>query len=132
MTRACVTPYRPPCGEARSAAACRFACAAIGPRTRWCGDIFKAPWSPLRGPARRPLAAVAWPQHDVGPDDLAALPGGRPHHAAFGHRRMLEQRRLHFRTRDVVARRDDHVVGARLVPEIAVGIHEVGVAGDIP
>src|SRR5262249_13019424 len=46
MTRACVTPCRPPCGEARSAAACRFACAAIGPRTRWCGDICKARWSP--------------------------------------------------------------------------------------
>src|SRR5262249_50771198 len=39
---------------------------------------------------------------------------------------------LHLRAGDVVAGRNDHVVGARLVPEIAVGIHEVGVAGDVP
>src|SRR5262249_35053518 len=71
-------------------------------------------------------------QHDIGLDDLPALLVGRSHHAAFGDRRMLEQRRLHLRTGDVVAGRNDHVVGARLVPKIAVGIHEVGVAGDVP
>ncbi len=57
---------------------------------------------------------------------------GRADHAAFGDRRMRQQRGLHFRPGDVVARRDDHVVGARLIPEVAVGIHQVGVAGDVP
>src|SRR4029077_4689048 len=33
---------------------------------------------------------------------------------------------------DVVTGRDDHVVGARLVPEVAVVIHQIGVAGDVP
>src|SRR5262249_20244153 len=76
--------------------------------------------------------AVAWAQHDIGLDDLPALFVGCRHHAAFGHRRMLEQRRLHFRAGDVVAGRHDHVVGARLVPEVAVGIHDVGIAGYVP
>src|SRR5262249_62385118 len=48
----------------------------------------------LQGLGRSRVAAVAWPQHDVGLDDLSALLVGRPHHAAFGHRRMLKQRRL--------------------------------------
>src|SRR5262249_33876268 len=37
-----------------------------------------------------------------------------------------------FGARDVVAGGDDHVVGARLVPEVAVLIHRVCVAGEIP
>ena len=53
-------------------------------------------------------------------------------HAAFGDRRMREQRALHLGAGDVVARRDDHVVGARLVEEVAVLVDQVGVAGDVP
>src|SRR3954470_23283606 len=45
---------------------------------------------------------------------------------------MQQQRRFDLRSRDVVAGRDNHVVGARLVPEVAILIHQVGVAGDIP
>src|SRR3546814_17910042 len=33
---------------------------------------------------------------------------------------------------DVVAGRDNHVVGARLVPEIAVLVADIGVAGEVP
>ena len=63
---------------------------------------------------------------------MSALGVGRGDDAALGDRGMLEQHRLDLRPGDVVARRDDHVVGARLVPEEAVCIHEVGVAGDVP
>ena len=45
---------------------------------------------------------------------------------------MLEQRRLDLEAGDVVARRDDHVVGARLEPEVAVLVHRERVAGDVP
>ena len=45
---------------------------------------------------------------------------------------MGQQAVLHLRPADVVAGGDDHVVGARLVKKIAVGIHQVGVAGDVP
>ena len=45
---------------------------------------------------------------------------------------MREQDVLHFRTRDVVAGGDNHVVGAGLVPEVAVFIHAIGVAGEVP
>src|SRR5262245_42943516 len=78
------------------------------------------------------VAAVAAAQHDVGLDDLPALLVGRAHHAAFGDRGMRQQRGLDLRAGDVVAGRYDHVVGARLVPEVAVVIHEVGVTGDVP
>jgi hypothetical protein len=45
---------------------------------------------------------------------------------------MREQRRFDFRSGDVVAGRDDHVVGARLVIEVAGGVHHVGVARHVP
>ena len=86
----------------------------------------------LQRPRHRGVAGHAGAQHDVGLDDLAALLVGAADHAAFGDRRVREQRRLDLRPGDVVAGRDDHVVGARLVPEVAVGIHQVGVAGDVP
>src|SRR5262249_44701936 len=75
---------------------------------------------------------MASSQDDIGFDDLPSFFVRRTHHAAFGDRRMLEQRDLYFGTGDVVAGGDDHVVGARLVPEVAVRIHEIGVAGDVP
>src|SRR3546814_21176169 len=45
---------------------------------------------------------------------------------------MREERILHLRRGDIVARRDDHVVGAGEVPEIAILVLAVGVAGDVP
>ena len=81
----------------------------------------------VSGPGRSPGL-----QDHEGLDDHAALVVRRADDAAFGDRRMGEQRRLDLRAGDVVAGRDDHVVGARLVPEIAVLIHEVGVAGEVP
>src|SRR5207248_9237426 len=46
--------------------------------------------------------------------------------------RVAEHRLLDFGPGDVVAGRDDHVVAARLVPEVSVGVAGVGVAGDVP
>ena len=71
-------------------------------------------------------------EHHIGLDDHAAVVVRRADHAAFGDGRMGEERGFHLRPGDVVARRHDHVVRARLVPEIAVLIHEVRVAGDVP
>src|SRR5205814_4986373 len=48
------------------------------------------------------------------------------------HALVHEQRALDFGSGDVVAGRNDHVVGARLVEEITVAIPRVGVAGDVP
>ena len=45
---------------------------------------------------------------------------------------MRKEAGLDFGAGDVVAGRDDHVVGARLVVKIACRIHRVGVAGDVP
>src|SRR5262245_9647077 len=53
-------------------------------------------------------------ENDEGFHHGAAIRVRRADHAALGHGRMREQRTLHFRAGDVVARRDDHVVGARL------------------
>ena len=60
-------------------------------------------------------------------DDMIVSSGyniGAPEveNALLGHRGVAEQRILHFRRADVVARADDHVVAAGDVPEIAVGI----------
>src|SRR3546814_11026860 len=45
---------------------------------------------------------------------------------------MGEERMLRLRRGDIVARRDDHGVGAGEVPEIAILVLAVGVAGDVP
>src|SRR5262245_18103137 len=45
---------------------------------------------------------------------------------------MRKQNLLDLRSGDVVTRGDDHVVRARLVPEVAVGVADVGVASEIP
>ena len=63
---------------------------------------------------------------------LPALGAGHADHRAFGDRGMRQKRILHFRRADIVARADDHVVAAREVPIIAVGVAAVGVAGHVP
>src|SRR5207248_9836672 len=63
--------------------------------------------------------------------DLPALLVRRADDGAFGDVGVRQKRRLHFRPGDVVAGRDDHVVGARNEVEDAVRVaHEV-VAGDV-
>jgi hypothetical protein len=57
---------------------------------------------------------------------------GAPDDAALGHRRVQQQRRFDLGAGDVVAAADDHVVGARLVDELAVVVDQVGVAGQVP
>src|SRR5688572_19566454 len=71
-------------------------------------------------------------QDHIGLHDGAALGVGRTDYAALGHCRVREQRALDLRAGDVVAGGDDHVVGARLVEEVAVLVAQVGVAGDVP
>ena len=67
-------------------------------------------------------ALTIWPRASVGHADDAAL----------GHVRVTEQRLLDLGPGDVVAGRDDHVVAACLEPEVAVGVADVGVAGEVP
>ena len=75
---------------------------------------------------------MALAQHDIGFDDHAAFRVRRANDTAFGDGGMREQARLHLWPSDVVASGNDHVVRARLIPEIAVGIADIGVAGDVP
>src|SRR5215813_1068403 len=73
-----------------------------GLRARQAGDIFdgariferrdRGLHVLLQGLGQRSVADVAGPQHDIGLDDMAAFLVRRRHHAAFRHRRMLEQR----------------------------------------
>src|SRR5262249_48967517 len=64
--------------------------------------------------------------------DLAALDVGHANHRAFGNLGMRQKCGFHLGTGDVVARGDDHVVGASHEVEDAVGIaHEI-VAGEVP
>src|SRR5688572_27568812 len=71
-------------------------------------------------------------QHDVSLDDMPAVAVRSSDNSAFENSRMLEQHVLHFRTRNVVTTRNDHVVGAGLIPEVSVEIHLVRVTGQIP
>ena len=75
---------------------------------------------------------VARPGHDealtIWPRSASATPI-TPHSATLG---VQQQRALHLGAGDVVAAADDHVVGARLVDEEAVGVDQVGVAGEVP
>ena len=71
-------------------------------------------------------------QHNERLDDGAAFFIGPADDATFSDRFMREQRRLDLGAGDVVAGGDDHVVGARLVEEVARLVHEVGIAGDVP
>src|SRR3954453_2617457 len=71
-------------------------------------------------------------QDDGGVHDLPPL-GVRPaDHRALHDVGVLVERLLHLGRTDVVARGDDHVVAAGLVPEVAVDVADVGVAGDVP
>src|SRR5204863_10157315 len=77
----------------------------------------------LCGPVRSCVAAL---EHDVRLHDLSTVFVGHADHTAFGHRLVHEQHALDFGTGEVVAGRNDHVVGARLVEEITVAIPRVG------
>src|SRR5205085_6374746 len=76
------------------------------------------------------ISSVA--QHHEGLHDLAAFLVGSANHGALQHLRMIEQRRLDLRARDLVAGADNQVVGASHVPEISLLIHAIGVASDVP
>ena len=71
-------------------------------------------------------------EHHIGLHDVAAVFVGHADHAALGHGRVLQQSAFDLGAGDVVAGRDDHVVVAGLVAEVAVGIHDKGVAGQVP
>ena len=71
-------------------------------------------------------------KHDKGLDELTAVTIWSSHYGAFADLRVLEKRRLDLGARYVVAARDDHVVGSRLIAEVAVGVHPVHVAGIVP
>src|SRR5205823_4328619 len=51
---------------------------------------------------------------------------------ALGNLGMVEQYVLNFGTGDVVTGGDDHVVGARLIPEVALLIHAEAITGKVP
>src|SRR5262249_12604591 len=72
------------------------------------------------------------PQHDESLGHHAALRIGNADDRTFGDRRMGEERVLDLYSRYIVAGRNDHVVGARLIPEIAVLVLDEGVTGDVP
>ena len=71
-------------------------------------------------------------QHDEGLDDRAAFGVSRADHCAFQHRIMQHEGLLHFRAGNIIARRDDQIIGARDIPEIAVFIAAIEIAGDVP
>ena len=75
--------------------------------------------APLRSTMNACTSIMPW----IGWRAMMAPP--RAHPAA-------EQCLLDLGPGDVVASRDDHVVAARLEPEVAVGVADVGVAGDVP
>ncbi len=75
---------------------------------------------------------ISFVQHDIGFDNAASFLIGRSHDTAFRHGWMREQAGFDFRSGDVVSGRNDHVVIAGLIPEIAVRIHDIGIAGDVP
>src|SRR5208282_2199476 len=71
-------------------------------------------------------------QHDERLHDHAAARIGRADDGHLEYVRVAEQCLLDLGPGDVVAGRDDHVVAARLEPVVAVGITDVGVAGNVP
>src|SRR3546814_8826225 len=73
-----------------------------------------------------------WSSYVCSSDLLSALGVRRADHGAFLHQRMQHQHGFDLGAGDVVAGRDNHVVGARLVPEIAVLVADIGVAGEVP
>ena len=84
-----------------------------------------------------PVGELVARRREVGEDDegfdlLPALLARHADHRAFGDGGMGEEGVFDFGGGDVVARADDHVVAAGAVPEVAVVILGVGVAGDVP
>src|SRR3954453_18313738 len=71
-------------------------------------------------------------KHHERPDDLPPHLVGDADDAALHDIRVRHQRLFDLGAGDVVARRDDHVVVAALVPEVAVLVPDEGVAGDVP
>lgn len=74
----------------------------------------------------------AWRKDDERLDDVAARVVGRRDDRALRHRGVLERCLLDLEAGDVVAGRDDHVVGADLEPEVAGLVDEVDVASEVP
>src|SRR6266545_490481 len=71
-------------------------------------------------------------QDHEGLDDLPPLGVRQPDHATFLDIGVLQQDALDLRRGDLVPGGDDEVVGPRLIPEVAVLVGAVGVAGQIP
>src|SRR5690348_11227768 len=86
----------------------------------------------LQRPLRLGAELGTGPQHHDGLDDHASLLVRGADHRHLGDVGMAEQRLLDLRPGDVVAGADDHVVGPRLVGEVAVPVAHVDVAGDVP
>ena len=74
----------------------------------------------------------AFLQHHVGLHDLTASFVGHTDHCALGDVGVAQQRGLHFRPGDVVARGDDHVVATRCEVEVASFVLCERVAGEVP
>ena len=72
---------------------------------------------------------MAFARDDVGFYNLAPLRIGTGDNGAIGNRPVFHQYRLDFRAGNVVASGYDHVVGARLIPEIAIFIEQITVTG---
>ena len=75
---------------------------------------------------------VAGREHDERLDDVAAHFVRRRHDRRIGDRGMPDEAVLDLRRSDPVARGLEHVVGAALVPEVAVGVALREVAGAAP
>ena len=71
-------------------------------------------------------------QNDASPHDIAPSLVRHPHHGAFKDLGVFHDHPLHFLGRDIVSRRDNHVVGAVHIPEPAIGILFHDIAGDVP
>ena len=69
---------------------------------------------------------------DEGGDDLAPALVRQSDHRDFGHRRMQRQAGFDLDRRNILAAGDDHVVDPAGDEDIAVGVDEAGVAGEIP
>ena len=71
-------------------------------------------------------------QHNIGLHNHAAIRIGLTNDAALGNHRVGQQAALNLRSCYVIARRNDHVIGARLIPKVALRIAHVAVTCDIP
>ena len=71
-------------------------------------------------------------QHHMRLDDLAAFLIRSADHRAFQHIRMRQQRSLHLWPRDIIARRDDHIIRPRGKVEPPVLILPETVARQVP